>query len=107
MTDPNPPRTTVRVAIAAVVENVSTHTRHADTQNSTPPNEHAGGQGWRILITLRSDDQVLGGHWELPGGKLEPDESPRDAVVRELREEVGIFRERVTDLELRRYYEMA
>lgn len=44
----------------------------------------------RILITQRTADQVLGGLWELPGGKVEPDESAAAAAVRELHEEVGI-----------------
>lgn len=52
----------------------------------------------RVLITLRDPERVLGGYWELPGGKVEGDESPRDAVVRELREEVGITVEPITEL---------
>lgn len=39
----------------------------------------------RVLAARRSD---VGG-WELPGGKVEPGESPEDAVVREIREELG------------------
>jgi 8-oxo-dGTP diphosphatase len=48
-----------------------------------------GGDG-RILITQRRADQALGGHWEFPGGKVEPGEAPVDALVRELREEIGV-----------------
>ena len=44
----------------------------------------------RILLTRRTEGRDLAGRWEFPGGKQEPGESPEDALVRELREELGI-----------------
>jgi 8-oxo-dGTP diphosphatase len=44
----------------------------------------------RVLLTQRKKGTHLAGAWEFPGGKVEPNEDPRAAVVRELREEVGI-----------------
>jgi 8-oxo-dGTP diphosphatase len=44
----------------------------------------------QLLITQRKPDSHLGGLWEFPGGKLESGESFDEAVVRELREELGI-----------------
>lgn len=44
----------------------------------------------RILLARRTEGRDLAGRWEFPGGKLEPGESPEDALVRELREELGI-----------------
>jgi 8-oxo-dGTP diphosphatase len=44
----------------------------------------------RVLLTQRKPGTHLEGLWELPGGKVEEGEDPRDALVRELREELGI-----------------
>ncbi|HWE51654.1 MAG TPA: (deoxy)nucleoside triphosphate pyrophosphohydrolase [Bryobacteraceae bacterium] len=44
----------------------------------------------RILICQRRADQPHALKWEFPGGKLEAGESPEQALVRELREELGI-----------------
>ena len=43
-----------------------------------------------LLITRRPLDGLLGGLWEFPGGKLEPNEDSRSACIREIREETGI-----------------
>lgn len=44
----------------------------------------------RLLITLRRPDAPYPGHWEFPGGKMEPDEDPVSCIVREMKEELGI-----------------
>lgn len=44
----------------------------------------------RVLISRRPEGRHQGGKWEFPGGKLEVGESPEEALVRELREELGI-----------------
>ncbi|AYA40889.1 8-oxo-dGTP diphosphatase MutT [Xenorhabdus nematophila] len=44
----------------------------------------------KIFITQRSADSHMGGFWEFPGGKLEEEETPNQALIRELQEEVGI-----------------
>jgi 8-oxo-dGTP diphosphatase len=47
-------------------------------------------EGGRVLLTQRKRGTHLEGAWEFPGGKVEPDEDPRDALARELREEIGV-----------------
>lgn len=44
----------------------------------------------RILLARRPNNRPLAGKWEFPGGKAEPGEEPRAALVRECREELGI-----------------
>ena len=44
----------------------------------------------RVLVTQRPAGKALAGQWEFPGGKLEPGEGERAALVRELREELGL-----------------
>lgn len=48
-----------------------------------------------IVISKRQPHQSFSGYWELPGGKIEPNESLADALKRELAEELDIV---VTDL---------
>lgn len=48
------------------------------------------GDDQRILIAQRRADQELALKWEFPGGKVEPGEAPAAALVRELREELGV-----------------
>lgn len=44
----------------------------------------------RVLICKRPEGKALAGLWEFPGGKLENGETPEDALIRELDEEIGI-----------------
>ena len=44
----------------------------------------------RVFLARRSDRAGHGGLWELPGGKVEPGETPEAALVREIFEELGV-----------------
>lgn len=50
----------------------------------------------RFLLGRRPAGTFYAGYWEFPGGKVEPGETPRDALVRELQEELGIQVEHAT-----------
>jgi 8-oxo-dGTP diphosphatase len=62
----------------------------------------------RVLICQRRAGKALGLKWEFPGGKMRPSETPRQALERELREELGVATNigNVVDVVRHRYSEM-
>jgi 8-oxo-dGTP diphosphatase len=44
----------------------------------------------RVLLAQRPEGKSMAGLWEFPGGKVEAGESPEEALIRELHEELGI-----------------
>lgn len=65
-------------------------------ENSTPiPHKKIGvaviyNETNQILIDRRPSEGLLGGLWEFPGGKIEPNETVEDCIKREILEEIGI-----------------
>ena len=65
-------------------------------RDATPPNTIAvvaavlKDAAGRVLIARRPSGKPMAGYWEFPGGKIESCESPRAALARELKEELGI-----------------
>lgn len=49
--------------------------------------------GERFLACRKKPGKPLEGHWEFPGGKIEPGESPEQALAREIREELNLIAE--------------
>ena len=44
----------------------------------------------RVLIARRPEGKSMAGLWEFPGGKVQPGETPEEALIRELEEELSI-----------------
>ena len=44
----------------------------------------------RVMLARRPEGKKMAGLWEFPGGKLNPGETPEQALIRELKEELGI-----------------
>ena len=44
----------------------------------------------RVLLAQRPEGKAMAGLWEFPGGKVEPDETPEAALIRELDEELAV-----------------
>ena len=65
------------------------------TDNPSPPIVDVAialiTRGEQVLICRRPADKPLGGYWEFPGGKRNPDETLQQCVIREIREELGIL----------------
>lgn len=45
----------------------------------------------RVLIAQRPEGRSMAGLWEFPGGKVEPGEYPEAALIREMKEELGVI----------------
>lgn len=45
----------------------------------------------KVLACRRRSDKSAAGLWEFPGGKIEPDETPEDALIREISEELSVL----------------
>jgi len=64
------------------------------TESDSKPHAVAAGllvRSGQVLLCRRSPERAwCPGVWDLPGGHIEPGESPQEALVRELHEEIGV-----------------
>lgn len=73
-------KTVVKVAAAILLKHRQGNALHPETSP----------QDIDFLLAQRPAGKVYAGYWEFPGGKVEPQETIKDALVRELQEEMGI-----------------
>ncbi len=62
------------------------------------------GRGWEALVLQRAEGTRCTGAWEAVHGHIEAGERPRDAAVRELREETGLEVDRLYSLNVAPFY---
>ena len=60
--------------------------------------------GWKVLVLQRAVDTRCPGAWETVHGRIEPDEKPQDAAVREVREECGLEAARLYNITVQPFY---
>ena len=65
------------------------------------------GAEWRVLLLQRALDTRCPTAWEAVHGRIEPDEWPEEAAVRELREECGLAPERLYSVTVNPFYMLA
>jgi 8-oxo-dGTP pyrophosphatase MutT (NUDIX family) len=59
---------------------------------------------WRILLLRRSESTRCPGAWEAVHGRIEPGEVPKDAAIREVREETGLEVSRLYNVTVQPFY---
>jgi 8-oxo-dGTP pyrophosphatase MutT (NUDIX family) len=60
--------------------------------------------GWRVLVLQRAPDTRCPAAWETVHGRIEPDEKPQDAAVREVGEESGLAVDRLYNITVQPFY---
>ena len=60
--------------------------------------------GWRVLAMRRAANTRCTGAWEIVHGRIESDERPEDAALRELKEETGLVAERLYSVAVHPFY---
>lgn len=60
--------------------------------------------GWKVLVLQRAADTRCPGAWETVHGRIEPNEKPQDAAVREVREESGLETERLYNITVQPFF---
>lgn len=61
-------------------------------------------EGWRVLVLRRAEGTRCTGAWEVVHGRIEGDERPEEAALRELREETGLTAQRLYNVTCHPFY---